>query len=40
MAQKNPSRLMGYLTYCSYAEDLFDFRDLMRQRLLELQKTE
>jgi hypothetical protein len=40
MARKNPSRLVGYLVCCAHGEDIFDLRDLLRQRRLVLQKTE
>lgn len=38
LARKNPSRLLGYLVLCVSGEDIFDLRDLLRQRRLELQK--
>ena len=38
LARKNPSRLLGYLVSCASGEDMFDLRDLLRQRRLELQK--
>jgi radical SAM superfamily enzyme YgiQ (UPF0313 family) len=39
VARKNPSRLKGYLVCCAYGEDIFDLRDLLRQRRLGLAKS-
>ena len=38
MIRKNPSRLMGYLVSCARGEGMFDLRDLLRQRRLQVQR--